>query len=441
MKLNRKKLNNILPQIKAHLNVAVMIDNPEYPGLVDFIFQPKSKETEFGYLNKLTCSMGGEDNLFADTFIETLGRPFVVNIAQLRKALKGGESEPELKDGMVNGINVQVDTDNLKMASMGRIIEDSWKSINDFSFSGSVNFVMPRIDYELMASTVSRFVSQDTTRFYICGYDVDFGKGEDFINFAATDRRKLAVCKFPYKHPKMGDAEGQGGDFIFKPLHLFIPESVYSQTHWLINKYASLIRIKAEDYSIDCWAKSIDGRFPNYLRVIPEREQNKEWMNLNARSTRNAFDSIKGLINNTGYSPTKNQVFFNAEDTKHIKLIVPGASVDVDGEASRPMCLRVNWDYMDSAFFDTPFTKFLLQSVDNAVLAEELRAVRGTTMIVTKIFMPLSHEDYADKWGIVNLIQTKTASEDNSEESDFEDSEDADNAIGYGDSLDGDVYK
>jgi hypothetical protein len=334
---------------------------------------------------------------------------------------------------VVNGINIQADTENLKIDYMEKIINTSREGINNFDFSGGIKFVMPRIDYELMASMMSQFVSQDVTRIFMCGYDIDFGKGEDFINFVATDGRKLALCKFPCKHPKMGNDEGREGDFIFNPLHLFIPESAYSRTQWLINEHVSLIRIQTEDYSIDCWAKPIEGNFPNYIRVIPEREQNKEWMALNARSARNAFDSIKGLINNGKYSSVKNQVFFDAEDSKHIKLTVPGASVDIDGEASRPMCLRVNWDHINPAFFDTPFTKFFFQDVNKAILTEESRAVRGTTMTVTKIVMPMEHEDNTDKWGIVGSNQVETSS-DASSEGPYEDN----SSIEYGGSLNGD---
>jgi hypothetical protein len=441
MKLNRIKLNIILPQIKAHLNVAMMMDNPEYPGLIDFLFQPKSKETEFGYLNRLTCGMSGGDDLFTDAAIETLGKPLVVDIARFRDALKGGEFEPELKDGVVNGINIQTDTDNLKSTSMGRIIDANWNSVKELKFLNGIKFTMPRIDYELMADTMVQFVSHDVNRIFMCGYNVDFGKGEDFINFVATDGRRLAICKFPCKHQKTDNAKEEAEDFILKPLNLFIPESAYSRTQWWINEYSSLIRIQTEDYSIDCWAKPIEGQFPNYLRVIPDRELNKEWMTLNAQSVRNAFNSIKGLINNGRFSSVKNQVFFDAGDPKHIKLAVPGASVDIDGEASRPMCFRVSWDYMDSAFFDTPFTKFFLQNVDNAILAEEFRAVRGTTMAITKIVMPMAHEDYADEWGLVNSVQTKADGDDSSKESGFGDSESSEedsSSIDYGDSLDGD---
>jgi DNA polymerase III sliding clamp (beta) subunit (PCNA family) len=432
MKLNKKKLNRILPQIKAHLNVVVMMDNPEYPGLIDFLFQPKAKGTEFGYLNRLTCSMNGGDDLFSDTEIETLGNSLFVDVSKLRDALKGGEFDPELKDGVVNGINVQADMENLKIVSMKNIINANWEGIKNFNFSKDIKFIMPRIDYELMASMMPQFVSQDVTRIFMCGYAIDFGKGEDFINFVATDGRKLALCKFPCKHPKMGNDEGREGDFIFNPLHLFIPESAYSRTQWSINEHVSLIRIQTEDYSIDCWAKPIEGNFPNYIRVIPEREQNKEWMALNARSARNAFDSIKGLINNGKYSSVKNQVFFDAEDPKHIKLTVPGASVDIDGEASRPMCLRVNWDHINSAFFDIHFTKFFLQDVNKAILTEESRAVRGTMMTVTKIVMPMKHEDNTDKWGIAGSHQVETSSDDSSE-GPYEDN----SSIEYGDSLDG----
>jgi hypothetical protein len=368
MKLNKKKLNSILSQIKAHLNVAVMIDNPEYPGLVDFLFQPKSNKIEFGYLNKLTCSMGGGDDLFADTVIETLGKPLVVNIARLRDVLKGGEFELELKDGVVNGINIQIGTDDINSSNMGRIITENLKGVEGLDSSKGIKFAMSRIDYELMANTMTPFVSLDETRYFMNGYDIDFNKGEDFINFVATDGRRMAVCKFPCKHSKIGDDDGGVGDFIFKPLQFFIPESAYSRVQWLVKECISLIRIKTEDYSIDCWARSIDGQFPNYVRVIPDKEQNKEWISLNARSARNAFDSIKGLINKDNYSSVKNQVFFDAEDPKHIKLAIPDARVGIDGEASRPMCLRVNWDYMNPSFFDTPFTKFFIKNAKGALL-------------------------------------------------------------------------
>jgi hypothetical protein len=445
MKLNRKKLSHILSQIKAHLNIAIMRDDPEHPCMIDFIFQPRAKETELGYLNRLTCRINNDDGLFSDTPVETLGKPLIIDIIRLRDALKGGEPEPELVDGTVNGIDIQISTDDLKAVGMGKRINATWNSLKKVNSLEGIKFIMPRIDYELMASTMSQFVSHDINRMFMCGYDVDFSKGEDFINFIATDGRRLAVCKFPFKNPKMGDDKEKGRDFIFKPLNLFIPASAYSRTQWtIINECTAIIRIQTVDYNIDCWAKPIEGQFPNYPGVIPEKKLMKEWMSLNVQSARNAFNSIKGLTVNTGYSSVKNQVYFDAEDLKHIKLTVPGASVDIDGESSRPMCLRVNWDYMNSAFFDTPFTKFLFQdSVNKAILAEESRAVRGTTITVTKIVMPMEHDhdECADEWGIVDLTQAQaqTTSNDSLEESESEDIVDEDDAaVEYGDSLDGD---
>jgi hypothetical protein len=412
-----------------------MMDNPEYPGLIDFVFQPKDKEIEPGYLNILTCSMNSGDDLFADTAVETLGNPLVVNIARMRDALKGSNFEPELKDGAINGINIRINTDDSKIASLGRIIDESWNNIKELNLSEGIKFVMSRIDYELMASTMLQFVSRDVIKMFMCGYNIDFSKGEDFINFVATDGRKLAICKFPCKHPKMNN-EGDG-NFIFKPLHFFIPECPYSRVQFLVTERAALIRIKTEDYSIDCWAKPIEGQFPNYIRVTPNKEQNKEWMNLNARSVRNAFDSIKGVINNDRYSSVRNPVFFDAEDPKHVKLTAPGASVDVDGEASRPMCLWVNWDHINPGFFDTPYTKFFLKNVKAAILTEETRAVRGTTMTLIKVIMPLDREENADEWGIVHLRRGKPANTDAPEELESENAEDVDNAIEYGASLNG----
>jgi hypothetical protein len=140
MKLNKKKLNLILPQIKAHLNVAVIADNSKYPGLIDFLFQLKGKEIEPGNLNKLTCDMSIGNDLFADTAIETLRKPFVVDIVRFRDALKGGGFETELKAGVANGINIQADASNFEMTLVGKTIDANWNSVKDFDFSGSVKF-------------------------------------------------------------------------------------------------------------------------------------------------------------------------------------------------------------------------------------------------------------------------------------------------------------
>jgi hypothetical protein len=401
MKLNKKKLDVVLPQIKAHLNVAVMMDNPESPGLVDFIFQPKAKDISPGYLNRLTCSMTGENDLFGNGGAEILGKPLMVNTALLRGALKSGNSEPEIKDGVVNGISVLAGSGDTKVSDMLGVIESGWNGIKDLKLPESAEFVMPRVDYELMANTVIPFVSHDYVRYYMSGYYVDFGKSGDFINFAATNGMRLSLCKFPCDHPKMGDDKG-GGGFILNPLNLFIPESEYSRAQWAVNEYASLIRIQTEDYSIDCWAKPIEGQFPNYPKVIPDKAEYKEWINLNARSARKAFDSVRGLINDSldGYGRFI-PVFINSENPKSIKLAVSGASVDIDGEASRPMRLRMDWNHISPAFFNTPFTKFFLKDVNSAILTESLRAVPGTTMTITKVIMPLRQENGdVDAWGI-----------------------------------------
>jgi hypothetical protein len=409
MKLNRKKLNIVLPQIKAYLNAAVMQDNRERPGTVDFLFQPKSRETEPGYLNRLSVDMGNGNDLFDNTDTETLGKPIFIDIARFRDALKGGESDLELEDGTVNGISILASNDDYKVTSAKRIIDTGWKELKDYDPPESVRFMMSRVDYELMTGLMSRFISQDLTRYSMCGYDIDFGKSDDFINFAASDGRRLALCKFPCTHSFSGNEEDQRKDFIFKPVNLFIPGSDYSRVHWTVNKFVSLIRIQTEDYGIDCWAGSIEGIFPTYSRVIPSEEMNREWMTVNARSARNAFESIKRLINNSGYSTVKNQVCFNAEDPKRIRLMVPGALVDIDGEASRPMCLRVGWDYIESCFFDTPVTKFMIQDATKALLVKEARAVRGTTMTVTKVLMPMTHEDSVDEWGIADVNKLKAS--------------------------------
>jgi hypothetical protein len=431
MKLNRKKLSIILPQIKAHLNVAVIMDTPKRPGFIDFIFQPKSTGVEFGYLNRLTCSMSIENDLFADSSADTLGSSLIINLVRLRDAMKNSEFDPELKDGVVNGVNIQVDVDNLKSIGMGRSLSTYWTRLKDLNPSGGIKFVMPRIDYELMAKTVTQFVSQDTTRIFMCGYNIDFSKGEDFINFVATDGRKMTICKFPYNYPKMGNSEEIGGDFIIRPLNLFIPESAYSRSEWWVCDTLSLIQIQTEDYSIDCWARPIEGQFPNYSRIIADKDQNKEWISLNVKSARIAFDSVKGSITNDRYSSVYNKISIDAEDPKRIRFSVPGASVDVEGEASRPMFLRISWNHINPAFFDTPFTRFFFKNARAMFFAEESRAVRGTTMSIIKVAMPLDKEEGEDEWGIDVSDQILKGNENDSEK---QESENDDVFIDYGNS-------
>jgi hypothetical protein len=425
MKLNKKKLNRILPQINAYLNVAVMMDSPENPGSIDFIFQPRAKGVEHGYLNKLTCSMNDEEDLFGDGVVETLGSPLMINITQLRDSLNcdESESEPELKDGVVNGIKVLADAGYSGISQMSSILSFNWDSVKDDKLVENIKFSMSRIDYELLAATVTPFVSHDITRYFMNGYSVDFGKGDDFINFVATDGRKLSLCKFPCKHKTEGNS-------ILNPLNLFIPRSAYSRVEWFVGKgeQATFTRIRTEDYDIVCRALPIEGAFPNYPRVIPTKEENSEWMNLNAESARKAYASIKGLIDNSRFSSVKNCVFFDAEDPKHIKLTVPCKAIEIDGEASRPMRLYVSWDDMNAAFLGASYTRFMLKNVNKAILSEKSKAVPGTTMFITKVAMPLQYEEY-DEWGIVNLAQARTNGGGDSKESCLENSEDPKPAV------------
>jgi hypothetical protein len=435
MRLDRNKLNVILPQIKAHQNIALLADNPTTPGAVDFYFQPKARDLELGYVNRLTCVIGCEDSLFGDGVVETLGEPITINIARLMDALKGGIADPELKEGAVNGISILMLSDeSLTSILVGRLQSHRENTKNGQMPSG-VEFVMPRIDYELMAQTVTPFVSQDTTRYFMNGYFVDLGKSEDFINFVATDGRRLSFCKFPCKHQKLGDEKGENGGFILKPLSLFIPKSEYSQVCWRVDEKTCLIRIQTEDYSIDCRATTIEGRFPSYPRVIPSREENSEWLNLSAASARKAFDSVKGLIDNSGYSSFKNKICINAEDPKSVSLTVPRASVVIDGEASRPMRIKCSWDILNSGFFETPYTRFMLKGADKAILAEEPSVIWGTTLSIIKVIMPMPFEDAVDAWGVPDALSSPPLPARGEIEDEDEDDED-DSSVVYGDSDD-----
>lgn len=66
--------------------------------------------------------MGGGDDLFMDGAVETVGKPLVVDVARLLNALKGGDIETELKDGRVNGIDIQADVNDFKIDYLRKAI-------------------------------------------------------------------------------------------------------------------------------------------------------------------------------------------------------------------------------------------------------------------------------------------------------------------------------
>ena len=94
------------------------------------------------------------------------------------------------------------------------------------------------------------------------------------------------------------------------------------------------------------------------------------------------------------------------------------------------MCIRVSWDLMNSCFFETPYTKFMLQNADKAILIEEPRAVPGTSMFITKVIMPMQRDDGTNEWGLTDASKAPAVKDDDAED-EIGDEEDS---VSYGES-------
>jgi hypothetical protein len=390
MEINKKIFLTVLSQIKACKDVIVFKDS-SIDGCFDILYGAKYSNEMTRCVNKMTIRLGGSStDLFDDNPTEKLGNPIPVFLSRVKGALRDAQF-CILKDGCINGIRVEVDESDLDYSMFNWII-DTYKSysekincITDFEFVS-----LRKIDYAYMVSECAKFVSNDPTRYYMQGICFDFVKGgKDFINMVATDGRRLCILKQPASHTEY-PADSELGQFIVPPAYLHVPDSDYNSAKIRLSKQYGQIFIVTEDYHFEGMFECLDGRFVNYLRVIPEITDKTQWFTLCAASFRMAINSVKSLMNH------KPVVYLNAGNPESLNITVADGqqTLEIEGTASRSMLVSFMWENLSACLFDgLALTKFWLNGSSKAFLAHEAKAVRGLTLDVTKIFMPTNDSE------------------------------------------------
>jgi DNA polymerase III sliding clamp (beta) subunit (PCNA family) len=404
MEINRKIFLTTLSQIKAHKNIIVLKDSP-IDGCLDILYGPKIADGMPRCINKMTIRLGGSGmDLFDEAPVEKLGRPIPVFLNRVKEVLRDAKS-CIFEDGCINDIRAEVEEIDIDHSISTWIVNtynqysDIIKNTNNFE-----SVTLRKTDYSHMVSNLAKFVSNDPTRYFMNGICFDFNKGgKDFIHMAATDGRKLCLMKQIASHSDYPE-DSEKGQFIVSPAYLHIPNSGFNSAELQFSDRMGQVSISTEDYHFEGIFECIEGQFPNYLRVIPAISQKTQWFTLCAASLRMTIDSVKSLLGRNAI------IYLNAENPESMNISVGDgqAVLEIEGTASRPMRLSFSWTHLSACLFDgLALTKFWLDGSNAAIITHEAKAVKGLTLDVTKVFMPIYDDDNHDGDDEFNIPKIK----------------------------------
>jgi hypothetical protein len=389
MELNRKSFLGVLSLIKACKDVILIKDSP-VKNCLDILYCPNCADDTPLCVNKITIPIGGSGtDLFDDDPVESLGKPIPLFLSRVKNVLREAQS-CILENGCINGVRVAVD-DSSASYGMYAYISDLY---DNYSAEMPYNqlcesVVLRKADYAYIVSECAKFVSKDSYRYHITGICVDFTKvGSNAVHFVATDGKKLCLLKHAVSCLEYS-ADLEPCQFIIPPAYLFVPDSEYTSVQIRLARRSGQILLSAADYQFEGLFKCIEGKFPNYDKVIPVITEKTEWFTLCAASFRIALNSVKSLMKGNS------KIYLNAENPENLTITVAGGqqTLAIVGTASRPMKASFLWEQLSPCLFDgRALTKFYLDSADKAFLAHESKAVKGLSLDVTKVFMPTQDE-------------------------------------------------
>ena len=417
MELNKKKLLTVLSEIKAYKDVVVFQDSAE-DGYLDILYAPYKGIAEApGAIHKITMSLKGSDaDLFDDSPVpEKLGEAVPIYLTRIRDTLKDART-CIFKDGCVNGIRVAFDkSDIYHYSTVEFILARHEVFSNKIKAVASVSF--KKIDWAYVISECSKFISNDIDRYNMAGICFDFFLGgKDFVHIVATDGRKAILLKQACNHEMFKKEDD--GQFIVPPAYLFVPDSNYSSAQIRLSKTVGQLLITTEDYSFEGIFDCIEAKFPTYTRVLPEVTDKTQWFTLSASSLRRTINSVKSLMG-------KGRIFLDAENPESLTITLEESAtiLEVEGTASRPMCVSFFWEHLSPCLFDgMALTKFNLDGANCAVTSHSNKAVRGLSLDVTKIFMPARFDNIAsEKLDEFNICVSKDKKVDSSSSSNGDD--------------------
>jgi DNA polymerase-3 subunit beta len=225
---------------------AISILSNMYLEAVDDALIIKATDTKVNFETKVPVDVlePGIVTVFGDKFFGILN------------SIPDGELEFEQKDNKIS-IKTSVKKAKFQLRSIAS------EKFPEFSVSGTDFFEIPVKDFKEMIQQTIFAVSDDETRYFMNG--VYFEKGEDQLVMVATDGRRLAYI-----------SKEAAGVKDFKGI--IIPPKILN----IITKRAGdegMISLSITDRTIFVQFGSyrlssilIEGQFPNYRRVIPEKQ-------------------------------------------------------------------------------------------------------------------------------------------------------------------------
>lgn len=388
MELNKKILLTALSQIKAYRDVIIFQDSSS-EGCLDILYSPKTNDPKAYF--KMTIRIGGSGaDLFDDSPVEKLGKPIPIYLSRIRGVLKDAET-CVLENEFVNGIRVAISAADSESPVVRTILNNYdlyLKSIKAEKDVSTVNF--RKSEWEYAITETAKFVCHDDTRYFMCGICFDFSKGgEDYVNVVGTDGRKMILIKHAHKHKIITDED----QFTVASEYLFIPSSDYNSVQLQLTKRCGHFAVATEDYRFEGVFECVDGKFPNYLRVLPEINDKTQWFTLCAASFQMTIESVKSLVGKHCI------IYLDAQNPESLNITVADGTttLDVEGTASRPMLLSFSWEHLAPCFFNgMALTKFFLNGSSYAILSHSTKPMRGVSLDVTKVFMPIRQEGIKD---------------------------------------------
>ena len=404
MEINKKVFNSILPQIKAYKNVVVLKDSLEDEHL-EILYVPKMRDLTPGHIIRMTVPLAEKQNLFDETPVEKLGNPVFVYLPILRDVSRIAKGDCVLKDGHLNGVSVQIDSEDFSGTSVANFIMSSfeaskkvWQSVQKKDLT---TLALEKDDYTFIVSECGKFVNTDVSRYFMNGVCFDFPEVAGMLNIVATDGRRMCICALNEPHPGIPKSDRHERQFIVPLSALTLPSSEYSKVNIKFSSRYCQINISTEDYNIESYGVLIDGQFPNWERVIPTDAT--QWIQFCTNSLKPTVSSLKEYFaEGTMYIDASNPEDMYITDGKDIQA-------KVEGSVSCPMRLKMNWKYLFSCLLDEkPFTRFYLKSArSSALMMQDSKPAKNVSLAVTKIFMPMMNDDCSgenyDTFGIPKI--------------------------------------
>ena len=248
-------------------------------------------------------------------------------------SIPDGEIEFEYADGRIN-IKTKVKKAKFQLKSI-----DSDK-YPEFTVSGQDFFEIPIKDLKEMINQTVFAISDDETRPFMNG--IFFEKVEDHFIMVATDGRRLAFIK----KPAPNDVKDISGVIIPPKILNTVLRRAGDEGMAKISITEKFIFIQFGSYKLS--SLLIDGQFPNYKRVIPEKQE-KQFI-INRQEMLDALKRVALLVEQKshriyiGLSSGSASVYCEESDIGLAREEIPS---QYEGE---DLSIALNYKYLEDPF-------------------------------------------------------------------------------------------